>query len=126
MPVVWKSANVPLDSVYGFEAFITKKTDQNFEETPEDSDINVLLTNNSTLNRRKFTFMRSEKIATEDVTKRKKIVNICRKCFTLPGYEQKKIWFERKDDKKQTFCGVTSDLGPEIIMVKDGINIRQA
>jgi hypothetical protein len=24
MPIVWKSANVPLDSVYGFEAFITR------------------------------------------------------------------------------------------------------
>jgi hypothetical protein len=70
--------------------------------------------------------MRNEKSATEDVAKRKKILKICRKCFTRPGFEQIKVWYERKEDKKQTFCSLTSDLGPENIIANNGLMIRQA
>jgi hypothetical protein len=105
MPTVWKSTNVTLDSNYGFEAFMTKDSDPKPDDAQPDTDINVFLISNSVVSRRKFTFMRNEKSASEEIAKREKIMKICRRCFTLPGSEQKKVWYERKDDKKQTFSG---------------------
>ena len=126
MPAVFKSTNVTLESNYGFEAFLANETEPKAEEPKPEDDINVLLFSNSVVNRRKFTFLRSEKTASEDMAKRDRLVKICRRCFTLPGYEQRRLWFERREDKKQTFCGITSDLGPEMIVATGGVSLRQA
>jgi hypothetical protein len=82
MPAVVRSVQVPLDSVYGYEAFLTKPAQFNLLEVPSETDTKNLFLNRNEAGslrsgRRKFTFNRDQD--TEKLSqKRDKITKLCR------------------------------------------------